>query len=424
MTTVDDATAPAQNLNPSSPQFPKRVMAFEVEVEGHHPGYVRNFAQAWVAHKTPAYLDFVVTPKFFDLHPDAVEAVQNLADRGVSIHALSDGEFERMERISHLRYFEAWKLFCQYLESSNADHGLVMYYDFFQLPSAVGRSCPRPYSAIYFRPTFHYHLLENFQPKLSDHFRSFRKKLLLKQVLRQKQLKRLYCLDEIAVGYMAKNFETDTEFKHMADSFTMYQPSVQRQEAHRSRLGVEPGRRVLLLLGVLDKRKGVKELLECLPLVPEHLAEKLTIVLVGRVSDNQQAEIETLVGNLQKNLKLQVLLLNDYIPDQEVQHYYSMADVILATYQGHMGSSSALIRAALAQKPVLSSDYGLMGELVRRRRLGYVVDTTDPQAMADAVANLATVDLAKSFDATEAMRYANENSPEQLAEDLAVMATQ
>ncbi|MEM7316213.1 MAG: hypothetical protein AAF497_24025, partial [Planctomycetota bacterium] len=156
MSTVD--AAPTPQSGSENERFASRVMAMELEVEGHHPGYVRNFAQAWVKQKVPAHLDFVVTPRFFDLHPDAVQAVQNLSDNGVSIRALADDEYRRMERVSHLRYFHGWSLFCRYLELLNADHGLVMYYDFFQLPAAVGRSCPCPYSAIYFRPTFHYHL--------------------------------------------------------------------------------------------------------------------------------------------------------------------------------------------------------------------------------------------------------------------------
>ena len=406
-----------QSDNPS----PNRVMAFEIEVEGHHPGYVRNFAQAWVRHKVPARLDFVVTPKFFQLHPDAVEAVQSLASNGVSIQAISAEEQSKMEKVPHLRYFHGWRLFCDYLEKLNVDHGLVMYYDFFQLPSVLGRRCPRPYSGIYFRPTFHYHLLDNYRPNLSGRLKSLRKKLLLSRVLRQPQLKRLYCLDEIAVDFMANKFKTDTHFKHIADSFTVYKSSPSRQEEHRENLGIEPGRRIMTLLGVLDKRKGVKELLECLSLIPEDAARLMTIVLAGRVSNNQHEEIEALVAELQKRLKIQIILHNEYIPDCEVQHYYELSDVILATYQGHMGSSSALIRAALAKKTVLSSDYGLMGELVRRRKLGMAVDTTNPAAMAKALTELATVDLAGTFDATEASKYASENSPEQLAADLAAM---
>ena len=48
--------------------------------------------------------------------------------------------------------------------------------------------------------------------------------------------------------------------------------------------------------------------------------------------------------------------------------------------------SAVLVRAAAAGKPVLSSDYGLMGQLVKTQQLGQAVDAESPVAVADALA--------------------------------------
>lgn len=399
-----------------------RVLAFEMEVEGHHPGYVLNFARTWAQYAIPGLLDFVVTPAFFERHPEEVAEVQALRDFGISIHRLTDAEYERMERISYLRYFHAWRYFCEYLERLNADHGLVMYYDFFQLPSVIGQACPKPYSVLYFRPTFHYHLLDTFRPTFKERIRAWRKKLLMRFVLRQPQLERLYCLDDLAVQYMSSEFETKTEIRNIADTFSVYESSPTRQAHYREKFGIDRKRRVFTLLGVLDKRKGIKELLECLPRISDEAGEKICILLSGVVRPSLLEPVRELIRSVQAETKLQVILNNDYLPDSDVQHVYDLSDVILATYQGHMGSSSALIRAALAGKPVLSADYGLMGEIVRDRRLGLLVDTGNPTAMASALEKLALEsDLNAVFDPNEAERYAQENTPERLAADLAVM---
>ncbi len=398
-----------------------RVLAFEIEVEGHHPGYVRNFAQAWERHRIPADLDFVVTPRFFQRHPDVVDAVGKLASAGIRIQALSADEFRALERFPYLRYFRGWKLFCEYLQRLHATHGLLMYFDFFQLPALFSPACPQPFSAIYFRPTFHYHTWQGVTLNLQEQVRAFRKKLLLTQVLRLKKLERLYCLDEIAVNYISENFRTRASIRHIADSFAIYDHSPTRQAELRAQLGIEPDRQVFCLLGVLDKRKGVKELLQCLPLVDVDAAQEMCILLAGRVQDSQREEIESLVINGQRTLGMQIILHNQYVPDHDVQHFYDLADVILATYQKHMGSSSALIRAALAEKPVLSSDYGLMGQLVQRRRLGLAVDTTRPDRVAEGLERCVRGELGDAFDREQAARFAQENSPAQLAKDLAQM---
>ena len=62
--------------------------------------------------------------------------------------------------------------------------------------------------------------------------------------------------------------------------------------------------------------------------------------------------------------------------------YFQIADVVLAPYQRHVGMSGILLLAAAANKPVLCSNYGLMGEMVRRYHLGLTVDSSQPQEIA------------------------------------------
>ena len=223
------------------------------------------------------------------------------------------------------------------------------------------------------------------------------------------------------MNYISDNFRTRTAIRHIADSFAIYDASPTRQAELRADLGIEPDRQIFCLLGVLDRRKGVKELLQCLPLVAQDAAKKMCILLAGRVHESQQDEIKALVTRWQRSLDMQIILHNRYVPDHDVQHYYDLANVILATYQKHMGSSSALIRAALAQKPVLSSDYGLMGQLVQRRQLGLAVDTTQPNEMARGLERCVRGEIGDHFNRDEAAKYAQENSPAQLARDLAQM---
>ena len=70
----------------------RRVVAFEIETEGHHPSYIRNFATQWAHHSLPADLDFVVTPLFFERHGDVVEAVSQVAPDAIRIHSLTTAE--------------------------------------------------------------------------------------------------------------------------------------------------------------------------------------------------------------------------------------------------------------------------------------------------------------------------------------------
>ena len=373
-------------------------------------------------------MTFVVTPRFVDLHPDVVAEVESPDAAGVSIRAITRREHERLERTPGLRYFEGWNLVCRYAGRFRADRALVMYFDFFLLPTLVGRLRgripPCPYAGIYYRPTFHYPRFSHYRHGWKERARAFRKRVLLGRVLRDPRLAILYCLDPFVIDYIATRFETTARVLPIADSFARYEPSSEHVAQIRSELGIEPHRRVFCLVGILDARKGITQLLECLPRVPLEPAERMCLILAGRVSDSLKERVRFLIATLRRTSPIQVVLHDRYVRDDRVQSYYELADVILATYQGHMGSSATLVRAALAQKPVLSAAYGLMGELVGQWRLGDTVDTTDAGAMASGIKRFLEADPATRFDPRQAARFAEEHSPERLAVALSHMVSQ
>jgi glycosyltransferase involved in cell wall biosynthesis len=92
-----------------------------------------------------------------------------------------------------------------------------------------------------------------------------------------------------------------------------------------------------------------------------------------------------------------------------------MADVILAPYQRHVGMSGILLLAAAAQKPVLSSNYGLMGEIVRRYELGLTVDSTEPKEIAKGLTRFLVEDSDKLCDRAKMKSFAEQNSAEEFA---------
>ncbi len=393
----------------------------ELETQGHHPSYVRNFAKTWLEYEIPGDLEFLVTRNFFQLHPDVVEYVQSLANHGIRIHSLTQSEEVRMESIFYLRYFHGWKLYCQYAKSLQCDHGLLMYSDFFQLPMLLSQRSPCPFSIIYFRPTYHYKKLSNYQPSWKEKFRATRKKWLMARILKLSKLVRVYSLDTLAIDYMKQHFKTNASIEFLPDSFAIAPVSTVCVDSLRSELGIDKSRMIFCLAGVLDRRKGVRELLEAAMAIPESEGKRTCVLLVGKLQPNQEQEILALLKQMKQSSAIQVLLHNEFVPDTEIQKYYELSDVILTTYQKHMGSSSALIRAALAKRPVLSSDYGLMGDVVRRRQLGLTIDTTQPEEIVRGITAFLDDRPECTLNQQSATEIVQENSSARLAAALRKM---
>jgi glycosyltransferase involved in cell wall biosynthesis len=398
-----------------------RVMALEIETLGHHPSYVRNFAKTWLDCEIDADIDFLVTPKFFKLHAEEVDYVQSLSPHGIRIHSLTEDEESRMESVSYLRYFGAWKLYCQYATSLNASHGLIMFSDFFQLPMLFGKRSPCPFSIIYFRPTYHYKKLANYSPSWSETFRATRKKWLMGRVLQVPNLERVFSLDILAVEFLRQHFQPKPAIEFLPDAFALFPSTLEAVTALRTRLGVDESRMIFSLVGILDRRKGVRELLEASLALQEKHAKRVCILLIGKLLPANQQEVLAMLQAIEERSHVQVILRNEFVPESELQQYYELSDVVLATYQKHMGGSSALIRASMACRPVLSSDYGLMGELVRRKRLGLTVDTTQPASIAQGIVAFLEGHDGCQMDVKSAAEFVDENSSTRLGETLRKM---
>ena len=77
--------------------------------------------------------------------------------------------------------------------------------------------------------------------------------------------------------------------------------------------------------------------------------------------------------------------------------------------------SGILNRAAAAQKPVLSSDYGLMGEITRRYQLGITVDSSNPHEIAKGLSKFLTMPLDRHINRQKMSDYAQQNSIDSFA---------
>ncbi|NEP85222.1 MAG: glycosyltransferase family 4 protein [Okeania sp. SIO3B3] len=330
---------------------------------------------------------------------------------------ISAAEYARVKppRATLQRYYREWRLFTEYATRLNADYGILMYFDFFQIPALIGPRAPCPFAAIYFRPTFHYHRF--MQQSLKERFKAWRKQLVLRGVLRH--LDTLLCLDPLAAEYIAEVFKPRARVMHLADPVKDYPDTAEKTVALRERLALDESRRVLLLFGTLDPRKGIYPLLEAVSLLPADLSGQMTLLLIGPTTESHKSRLAAEVSALQATSEAHIIYHNAFIPDEDVAPYFQLADIVLTPYQHHMGMSNVIVRAAAAQRPVLSSDYGLMGELVRRHKLGLAVDSTSPAILAQALETCLTHPPATLFDSKGAAAFAQMNTVEHFAQTLA-----
>jgi glycosyltransferase involved in cell wall biosynthesis len=193
----------------------------------------------------------------------------------------------------------------------------------------------------------------------------------------------------------------------------IYRDGEANVEKLRENLAIELNRRVFLMFGSLQKRKGIYQLFDAIARLPSHLCQKLCLLFVGPI--DSPTVFHNRIAHLCESLPIQIITQDQFVPDRDIQPYFQLADVILAPYQRHIGMSAILVRAAAAGKPVLSTNYGLMGEIVKRYKLGIAVDASIPAEIAQGLTQFITHSPETFFDRSRMQCFAEENLAEKFA---------
>lgn len=404
-----------KNIKPNSD---RRLMLFDLSIYGHHPSYIQHFIKYWSQQEPLNNLDIVVSPKFIQEHTDVVKLAKEIHPN-INFFAITPEEEANLKpRTSgvnrKIRSLQEWNLYIKYAEALQVTQALLMYFDTCQLPLALGWKSPCWFSGIYFRPTFHYSEFNNYTSSWKNWVQQRQEKLILKQVLRHPKLKTLFCLDPFAVKQINR-FDA-TKAIYLPDPVVIHSSKDQFQvESLKRKLGIEPNRKVFLLFGALNGRKGIYQLLESIQLLPSTGCEQICLLFVGEANPTDKALIQSQVAATRQSHPVQIIEHYEFVAESEIPTYFQIADVVLAPYQRHVGMSGILLLAAAAAKPVLSSNYGLMGEIVRNYRLGITVDSSTPAAIAKGLEQCLAANPKELSDRNQMQLFAEQNSAEKFA---------
>lgn len=369
----------------------RNLMLFDLSLYGHHPAYIRYLLEYWHQEQDPEkrQLIVLVSPKFLVEHADVVNLGQRLDPVSIKFVTISqDEESSLRPRNSginrNLRNFQEWFLFCKYAKKLNIDHALLMYYDIYRYPLALRLNPPCKVSGIYFRPTIHY---ENFLTSSTKFSKSANQReiALLKLVLSNSKLHSLLTIDPTFAEYAKNSGKLSSnrlqKISTIPDPVPKYTYDNNKLEQIRASLGFKPDRKLFLVFGALTGRKGIFHLLEAVQLIPQEICLKIAIALIGKASTENKNRIESAITKL-AHLPIPIHRYYQFIPEEDIQAYFEISDYVLALYQQHIGMSGILNIAAEKKKPVLSSNYGLMGEIVHRYQLGLTVDSSSAREIA------------------------------------------
>ncbi len=159
-----------------------------------------------------------------------------------------------------------------------------------------------------------------------------------------------------------------------------FHAAIGKAEARRN-LGLPEDGRYIGCVGNMDTRKGIDLLIRAFASADLQPTDRLLLAGPFAPMVRTQLEVE-LTEHIRRG---QVHFIDRYVSVAEMGNAISALDVVATPYPAHVGIASILLRAAAAQRPVLSSDYGWLGWITHKLGLGWTQNVRDPDAFAASI---------------------------------------
>ena len=152
------------------------------------------------------------------------------------------------------------------------------------------------------------------------------------------------------------------------------------REKSRKELNLNPDDKVLLFFGYVRKYKGLDILITAISILLKQ-NENVKLLIVGEFYDN----VENYKQQIKKlNLKNEVILINKFIPNEEVSKYYMASDAVILPYRS--ATQSAVLNVAYSfRKPVVATKVGGLSEFVKDNFTGILVEPESPESLAEGI---------------------------------------
>ncbi|MFC1798534.1 glycosyltransferase, partial [Thermodesulfobacteriota bacterium] len=149
----------------------------------------------------------------------------------------------------------------------------------------------------------------------------------------------------------------------------------------RSEMGFNSRNKVLLLFGSIRQYKGIDTALKAFAKIVDKIPEA-RLLIAGKLWQSWQP-YKRLISDL--GIERFVSTHLEYIPADDINRYFSTADMVLLPYHHFDSQSGAGSTAVAFRKPLIVSNVGGLPDLVNDQRL--VVPPMNSTALADTIIN-------------------------------------
>lgn len=341
-----------------------QTIIYESDHTGHRLDYVSHLIRFVKTEPSSTQATYL-----FLLHS---ELIKKLSDSGLDLEGLN------IEAISDLYQGNRWQNFLllkdlreRLRRHSNCTSIALLNFDRFQysLPVYPLKADVR---SIWFRPLIHLPST-TFKDKLkmlgktlllniiAGRINTSSKIFILNDSSGVKSLNSKYLLSQNKVFNFLPD-PVDTDF------FLNTNPAEARKD-----LKLDTSKPVFLMIGSIDEKKNVPTSLDALAQSKE--LKGAHVLIVGKVNQSYRESLYNFIDEFKKRSPhIEITSDDRYISQEEFHKYVLASNAILMIYRDFYSSSGIFGFACMYKKPVITSNIGLVGQLVKDFKIGYAAN--------------------------------------------------
>jgi len=354
-----------------------KVLIFEPQYVGHNLAYVRQLASRLVEMKCDVHLLTSVRATQSEEFQTHLKPVLH------SIHVLALDSFSVREGSQGIRVngpratISMMHSFLRGLKQVEPEHVYIPFGN----PLAHWCGFPNPLSSWLERNHIESELVLLFGKYAYPHtdWKSAIKEKLALSILARGPWTRVHHIVPHAIDVMKRHPSRLASIARLLPDPVDPAPRMSKSEARRM-LGLPSHCRIVSLVGLLERRKGVRELLEAFEIAKPNLHSTDKVLLAGKASDETRDLLADRFSHLIADGS--ILHVDRHLTNDELWAALVGSDVTTTPYPAHVYSASLVIRGAAAGVPVLSNAIGWMDQTVRKFQLGTVCNTNDKHVFA------------------------------------------
>jgi glycosyltransferase involved in cell wall biosynthesis len=360
-----------------------RALIFEPQFAGHNLVYVRHIAQALLGLGVDVHL---LTSR---QAIESEEYAKHLGGIANDFSVTTSDLFSNSSKGCSVRVngpgglFASMRSLLGELKTTRPDH----FYLPFGNPLAHALGLPNPVSRSLRQQGIESEIVLLFGKYAYNHtdLSSKAKEQLALQLLANGPWARIHHIVPHALEVMHRHSDRLRGIAHLLADPIDPAPSMTKSQA-KDMLGLEPSAKYISLVGLIDRRKGVHDLLAAARELGPRCDPSTKILLAGKNSpearDLLAAEYSDLISSRR------VVVLDRHLSQTELWAACIASDAITTPYPKHQYSASILIRAASVGVPVLANAIGWMQDVTDRFGLGWVCDTRNPVEFAQTIRDI------------------------------------